>query len=356
VPSIFGEIDGHQMRVCVTNMTKRSRLDSTRTQNKPRTHSTWIGILVFVACSWLGCTVQVDATDYISYCSPGYERCGSLGIETCVEDGTAFQITLLCAENEQCVDLKCISGEELAEATGKKPEPDGGPSVSDTVDAGHTTPFVPPPGKLGNELKMRVHLQIAEALSGSYVDIGLCPGATAASIPNEHPICAGGLFFRIAQNDTALEAMLYRHQTDSNRLVPLLSEPFPMSLEDVYRVSFEDYKEEDLAEDLIRISLVLSGLFSKESVYHSELLSRTDVGVFGLWNFESEETNEESLEGLVSSFSLSIHGSEEMTLFDFFTTSSETGGFAQNLPNDSVLGFYVTNSVASGMQISLQEL
>ena len=290
--------------------------------SKPSARSTRVCIFVFVACAWLGCTVQVDATDYISYCSPGYERCGALGIETCVEDGTAFQITLLCTENEQCVDLQCISGEELAEATGKKPDPDWDPSVSDPVDAGPTTPFVPPPGKLGNELKLRVHLQIAEALSGSYIDVGLCPGATAASIPNEHPICAGGLFFRIAQKDTGLEAMLYRHQTDTERLVPLLTEPFPMSLEDVYRVSFEDYKEDDLAEDLIRISLVISGLFSKESVYHSELLSRTDVGVFGLWNFESEDTDEESLEGLISSFSLVIHGSEEMTLFDFFTASS----------------------------------
>jgi len=306
-----------------------------------------------LALATSGCTLQVDATDYISYCSPGYERCGDLGIETCVDDGTAFQITQLCDEGEQCVDLACISGEELAEATGKQPNPDWDPSITDTVDAGPSTPFVPPPGKLGNELKLRINLQIVEALEGSFIDVGMCSGANAASVPNAHPICAGSLFFRITQKDNKLEAMLYRHETGADRLVPLLTESFPISTEDVYRISIEDYKEEGLEADLIRLSLVISGVFSKESVYHSELLARSDVGVFGLWNFESEETNEQSLEGLISSFGLSIHGSDEWTLFDFFTASNESGGFAQNQPNDSVLGFYVTNSVAAGMQISL---
>lgn len=298
----------------------------------------------------VGCTMQVDATDYIKKCKPGSQRCNGSLIEECASNGKSYEIIQICAQTEQCIDAVCsTAGLPGADVVGPPTDGTGAPDL--TGPPPQTIPTTPTPSKLGNRVNISGTFSIDQSLPGGFVDFGFCSGTTPAYPAELGATCRGSLFFRVAHENTGLVGTFFRHE--ANNVPKKLSEPLFLDPNDVFSLQFKDYTTETDQIDEMVMTGALVAAFSGVGAAVTETVPISDLAVFGLWNYRDSGDDEEALSGELAGLSLSFMNGEAMTTEEFFSLSGEVGDVITSPPTADVIGFYFSAAEQGAMFFAL---
>lgn len=309
-----------------------------------------------------GCVIQVDAADYIGVCQAGYQRCKGPVVQSCSSDGEEWLTTEICKPDQICRDATCVA------ADAPLPTPDAGPT-----DAAADVPPIPPldikipplpdggASPVGGVVDVTVRVQIVEALTGGYVDLGFCAGSLAQPVLGGPPACSGSFFLRIERTGTGLWGQLYVHDPSDQTIEPKLwapdlSEPEPvlMQEDELYEIRFQDTAQpvDDLGQR--SMSFQLRGFAT--GAWASQVVSvpDTSLAAFGLWNLDTTGTDEQALQGAAASMDLEIDRSQSWDVTDFAALAASQGSIVQSGPASPYLDFYVTRAVAGAALLALR--
>jgi len=306
-------------------------------------------ILLGIAAS--GCTLEVDASDYIAQCEPGLIRCEGTTIQMCSDDGKVFEVIEECTEGSTCLDAACTPLDDDFDE-----EPPGESTGSDI--AGPPTAWTPPEGdpKLGQLFGITAHISIQTAFPGSFVDIGICEGSTVVAIPDHPAACAHSLFLRITRTNHNLEGMFWHHAPENASPVPLETSPIPMDPEDVFVLGWTDYSMEGVPDDSVRISMSLKSLSGiSATAFATAELPLDHVQTFGVWNWETDGDEEAVLAGTLSALNVEIVNAPALTVADLLTVGTQTGDFITSGPEDAHAEFFSTSMEVGAIQLPIQE-
>jgi len=299
-----------------------------------------------------GCTWQVDASDYIAQCEPGFIRCDGSDVLQCASDGKSFDLLEACEEGSTCLDGTCTPlGDGVSEES-------GGESGGEGSIATPPTNWTPPAGdpKLGQVFGIVAHLSIQTAFPGAFVDVGICAGSAVVTIPDHPTACADSLFVRITRSHHGLEGMFWHHGPEDDAPVPLESEPILLDPDDVFVLGFTDYATEGVAPGFIRISMSLKSLAGiTPTAFATAEVPVEHVQAFGAWNWETEGDPDASLSGTLAALEVEIVGAPALTIADLLELGIHTGDFVTSDSDAPSAEFYSAQDEAGAIQLPIQE-
>ncbi|GMV42927.1 MAG: hypothetical protein AMXMBFR64_46430 [Myxococcales bacterium] len=313
-------------------------------------------LLLTLAClsAASGCTLQVEAADYIGVCAAGAERCKGASVQACSADGDRWLTREVCPADQICRDAACVPPDApLLEPDGGEGDAAGDAVVTPTVDI-----VIPPladggPPTFGSVVDVTVRLQIVAALPGGYVDLGFCAGPLAGPVQGGPPTCAGAFFLRIERTGTGLWGQLYVHDPTDGTMEPKLwdqeagvAAPVLLFPGELYELRLRDYAQQVSDAGERTMSFELRGFAT--SAWASQVVSVPDASLatFGLWNLDTAGTDEQALQGAASSVDIRIDQAQSWDIKDFSTLASTQGAILQSNRGNAVLDFHVTRAVA----------
>lgn len=308
------------------------------------------------------CTIQVDAADYVGICQAGYRRCKGPTVEVCASDEESWVTEQVCGHTEVCRDAACVP------ANAPLPAPDAGVGAPDAGGEapGRVVVVIPPLPDAGASAQGRVvsatvRMWLAQALPGSYVDVGFCPGVQAAEVLTGPPACDGSFFLRLEHTGGALRGQLYVHRPADGTIEPQLwsvdaSELEPVQLEtgELYELRFVDTGTPvDDAGDR-QVAFELRGL--ARGAFASRVVSVPDeaLAAFGLWNLDTGGTDEQALSGTASSLAVTVDDSQTWDARAFAAQAAAQGEILQSAPGSASLDFYVTRAVPAAALLPIR--
>ena len=321
-----------------------------------------ITILTLIAAGAMdGCVIQVDAADYVGICQTGTRRCKGPTVQICAPDEESWITEQVCDPHEVCRDAACVS------ASAPLPTPDGSVLAPDAGgdDPPRVVVVIPPLPDAGAPAQGRVvsatvRLHIAQALPGSYVDVGFCAGPTAQEVLTGPPACVGALFLRIERAGTGLYGQLYRQIPEDGTIEPKLwsadgasPEPLKLSTSELYEIRFQDTGAPTDGSErqlLFELRSMTGGTWASTVVDARE----DSLGAFGLWNLDTSGTDEQALQGTATTIDLTVDGTSSWDVLEFASQSAEQGGIVQSGPQSTALDFYVTRAVAGAALLAIR--
>lgn len=314
-----------------------------------------------------GCTVSVEAGDYVNACQAGHQRCKGDLVQECSPDESGYITATVCGPAERCLDAKCepISGSAPADAG-----LDGGAATSDVpyvIDL--TIPPLPDagPSAMGANIDAIARIKVVQALDGGFVDVGFCTGAMAHVLDDAHAVCDGSLFLRIGRSGAGMRAQIYQHESGGTTLAPLLVNPSgdgePLSLleGEMVELRFQDFGDEPDDSATRSLSFTLTGTTGGSFAAGAATVPKETLSTFGLWNLETSGTADEVLEGMLAGFSVTLNrppgaspsAPETLGLLDFLAMASEQGGVVQSPATSPYLDFFVRNDTVGALVVAL---
>lgn len=308
--------------------------------------------------TWIlsGCTLQVDAVDYVSACNPNYSRCADNEIQECRSDGSGFDVVQTCESTERCIELECIPNLEAASI----PLPgasQGQNALEEGESGGEATTATqdPIPPYVFDGTVIRIQFQITESTPGGFMDMGLCNGIPLIGVGDD-TYCEEALFLRIADDGNVLRAGVYTDSAEETTLQEIPGTQASLKREDIYTflLTIQPYSIEE--ESSVTTTLTLIGNFSGAIFQTNSTLISTRIGAVGIWNFDEDSGPEKALAG-------NIVNTEFLRGEEFFLSTPEFLQYAaiegisfQINPDSHAASFYLSGKEENSALLSLEYL
>jgi hypothetical protein len=297
-----------------------------------------------------GCTLRVDAADYITACEAGALRCAGDAVERCKDNGKGFETFYTCHSHEACIEAECRAVGPVPGTADGYYVPDAGPDA--TAEPEDTAPAdVSPPDPVPRSGIVRV--KIAESLPGGHLDVGFCAGAATAEVTGLGAVCAGSVFVRFEAGDKALTAQAWVAAPGAETADALFLAPLPIDPADVYEVRIEDLAGSGPVGGEYLVGVSVRGIFGGTADFASIDLPEAQLAVFGLWNLEAGGSDEAAIEAVVSGLTIGTGGTEVINVPEFLQLSTDEGGVLVGGDAATWLSVYLTDAAAGALRMAL---
>lgn len=346
----------HSTRSASRSLMSRSRFTPNRAPQSsdaiPR------GAALVGACLLLvsgGCTVHIDAADYITACRPGYVRCDGNRVMVCAESGDEFVLAEDCGDAALCQQAQCVStappigvGDAYVGQRDSSPDSaqdagaeDGGGDGADADEDEDEDTDRPP-----TALAIDIRVQFVESIAPGFVDMGFCASPAAIQLPvgaAQSAICANSTFWRLSRTPSGLRVAAYTHDTAQGLVA--IAGPFEYDPAEVVALRWVDTEQvnPDTNKRVYRLETI--GLLGGEFAVASVELDGGAVSGFGIWNVESTPGASGAVQGVMSAVRIvgSAYGADVTTpLLSELSTSD--GNLLQSPLSSDFLSFFTSNA------------